>query len=59
MGSPPQKILLASAAPLANRNSWGGNPESLGANRSACYPRDQSLFVYYYTPCNSQENHKI
>ena len=30
------------------RNSWGGDPESLGANRSAYYPRDQSLFVYYY-----------
>ena len=27
--------------------SWGGDPESLGANRSAYYPRDQSLFVYY------------
>ena len=30
-----------------NRNCWGGDPESLGANRSAYYPRDQSLFVYY------------
>ena len=30
-----------------NINSWGGDPESLGANRSAYYPRDQSLFVYY------------
>ena len=28
-----------------NRNSWGGDPESLRANRSAYYPRDQSLFV--------------
>ena len=28
-----------------NRNSWGGDPESLGTNRSAYYPRDQSLFV--------------
>ena len=28
-----------------NRNSLGGDPESLGANRSAYYPRDQSLFV--------------
>ena len=28
-----------------NRNSWGGDPESLWANRSAYYPRDQSLFV--------------
>ena len=30
------------------RKSWGGDPESLGANRSAYYPRDQSLFVYYF-----------
>ena len=30
-----------------NRNCWGGDPESLGANRSAYYPREQSLFVYY------------
>ena len=30
---------------LVNRNSWGGDPESLGANRSAYYPRDHSLFV--------------
>ena len=30
-----------------NRNSWGGDPESLGTNRCAYYPRDQSLFVYY------------
>ena len=28
-----------------NRNSWGGDPEVLGVNRSAFYPRDQSLFV--------------
>ena len=26
---------------LVNRNSWGGDPESQGANRSAYYPRDQ------------------
>ena len=24
-----------------NRNSWGGDPESLGTNGSAYYPRDQ------------------
>ena len=24
--------------PSVNRNSWGGDPESLGANRSAYYP---------------------
>ena len=34
---------------LVNRNSWGGDPESQGANRSAYYPRGQSLFV----SCNS------
>ena len=32
-----------------NRNSWVGDSESLRANRSAYYPRDQSLFVYNYT----------
>ena len=39
--------------PSVNRNSWGGDPESLGANGSAYYPRDQSLFVYYApsAPC--------
>ena len=30
-----------------NRNSWEGDPESLRANRSVNYPRDQSLFVIY------------
>ena len=39
-----------------NRNSWGGDPESLRKNRSAYYPRDQSLFVYY---CLSLKNHSI
>ena len=49
-----------------NRNSWGGDPESLGANRSAYYPRDQSLFVYYSTGTpfeiycqNSQEPYNV
>ena len=28
-----------------NRKFWGGDPESLEANRSAYYPREQSLFV--------------
>ena len=32
-------------AAKVNRISWGGDPESLGANRSASYHRDQSLFV--------------
>ena len=31
------------------RNSWGGDPEFLVANRSAYYLQDQSLFVYYLT----------
>ena len=31
-----------------SRNSWGGDPESIRANRSAYYPRDQSLVVQYY-----------
>ena len=30
-----------------NINSWGGDPESLGANISADYPQDQSLIVYH------------
>ena len=31
--------------PSVKRNYWGGDPESLGVNRSAYYPPDQSLFV--------------
>ena len=45
IASPRVSIDLGCAS--VNRNSWGGDTESLGANRSACYPRDQSLFVYY------------
>ena len=45
IASPGVPIDLGFAS--VNRNSWGGDPESLGANRSAYYPRDQSLFVYY------------
>ena len=40
IASPRVPIDLGLAS--VNRNSWGGNPESLGANRSAYYPRDQS-----------------
>ena len=47
IASPRVPIDLGCAS--VNRNSWGGDPESLGANRSAYYPRDQSLFVYYHT----------
>ena len=43
IASPRVPIDLGCAS--VNRNSWGGDPESLGANRSAYYPRDQSLFV--------------
>ena len=43
MATPRVPIDLSYAS--INRNTWGGDPESLGANRSAYYPRDQSLFV--------------
>ena len=56
----PQELLLTSAAPRSilgctsvSRNSWGGDPESLGANRSAYYPREQSLFVEYIITCKA------
>ena len=39
------KVSIDLGCVSVNRNSWGGDPESLGANRSAYYPRDQSLFV--------------
>ena len=42
----PLRFRIASpGVPIDPRNSWGGDPESQGANRSAYYPRDQSLFV--------------
>ena len=43
IGSPRVPIDLGCAS--VNRNSLGGDPESLRANRSAYSPRDQSLFV--------------
>ena len=43
----PLRFRIASPRVPVDRNSWGGDPESLGANRSAYYPRDQSLFVLY------------
>ena len=43
IASPGVTIDLGFAS--VNINSWGGDPESLGANRSAYYPRDHSLFV--------------
>ena len=43
IASPRVPIDLGCAS--VNRNSWGVDPESLGANRSAYSPRDQSLFV--------------
>ena len=42
--SPPKSSIDLDCTSV-NRNSWGGDPESLGANRSAYYPRDQSLFL--------------
>ena len=42
-----QKNSIYRGAAEVNRNSWGGDSESLGANRSAYHPRDQSLFVCY------------
>ena len=36
IASPGVPIDLSFAS--VNRNSWGGDPESLGANRSAYYP---------------------
>ena len=39
------RVSIDRGAAEVNRNSWGGDPESLRANRSAYYPRDQSLFV--------------
>ena len=50
IASPKISIDLSCAS--VNRNSWGGNTESLGAKRSAYYPRDQSLFVYYRVKWN-------
>ena len=44
IASPKISIDLGCAS--VNRNSWGSDPESLRANRSAYYPRDQSLVVY-------------
>ena len=43
IASPRVPIYLSCTS--VNRNSWGGDPESLGQNRSAYYPRGQSLFV--------------
>ena len=43
IASPKISIDLGSIS--VNRNSWGDDPESPGANRSAYYPRDLSLFV--------------
>ena len=42
-----QKISFDLGCASVNRNSWGGDPESLWANKSAYYPQDQSLFVKY------------
>ena len=44
IASPKISIDLSCAS--VNRNSWGGDPKSLGANRSAYYPQDPHyLFI--------------
>ena len=45
IASPRVPINLGCAS--FNRNSWGGDPESLVENRSVYYAQDQSLFVYH------------
>ena len=43
-----------------NRHSWGSDPESQGANSSAYYPRDQSLFGFYTIMVLKEKNdHKF
>ena len=42
------KIAIDLVCALVSRNSWGGDSESLRANRSTYYPRNQSLFVFKY-----------
>ena len=44
-----RQIYLPLGCASVKRNPWGGDRESLGANSSAYYPGDQSLFVYYCT----------
>ena len=39
------KISIDIGCDSVNKNSWGSDPESLRAKRSADFPRDQSLFV--------------
>ena len=46
---PSPRVPIDLGCTLVNRKSLGGDPESLGSNRSAYYPRDQSLLVYYYS----------
>ena len=53
----PQKIDLGCAS--VKRNTWGGDPESLWANRSVYYPRDQSLFVLLYHNVTQRKNDSI
>ena len=38
MTGPSGNRLIDPGCASVNRNSWGGDPESLGANRSAYYP---------------------
>ena len=51
IASPKFPIDLGCAS--VNRNSWGGDPESLGANRSAYYPQTSHyLFNSDQYSCN-------
>ena len=53
---------LSGSTLSVNRNTWGGDPESLGANRSAYYPRDQSLFcliLFFLLRCSIISKKKI
>ena len=40
-----KKISIGLGCVSVNINSCRGDPESLGANRSPCYPQDQPVFV--------------
>ena len=48
-GPPGNRLSIDLGCASVNRNSWGGDDESLGENRSAYYPRDQSFCLLRYT----------
>ena len=45
-----EKLTITLGFALGNSQLFPGPLESLEPDRSSCYPRDQSLFVYYYIP---------